>query len=58
MLPVSRHKHEVFPAHAGMIPQIIKWYEAGISVPRACGDDPEGMKRKLYDVPCSPRMRG
>ena len=48
----------VFPARAGMSPVI---YTAGTSrsgVPRASGDEPMAMARKMQKVLCSPRERG
>ena len=48
----------VFPAPAGMNRNHRKAAAAGVSVPRACGDEPLINSGNMADVGCSPRLRG
>ena len=48
----------VFPANAGMIPDIPRVLSADLSVPRECGDDPGSRDKNTCGKACSPRMRG
>ena len=52
-------KHRrVDPAHAGMILLWVDLDVQGFSGPRACGDDPLLVVRKVYRTLWTPRMRG
>ena len=48
----------VFPARAGMSPQVTYDLAADIRVPRASGDEPRGRTDRLTELQCSPRERG
>ena len=49
---------EVLPAHAGMIPSTRPGRRRPASAPRACGDDPATTYVGVFEILCSPRMRG
>ena len=48
----------MFPAYAGVIPDIIVDRFDIIGVPRVCGGDPDIELRYTANQTCSPRMRG
>ena len=48
----------VFPAHAGMNRDSVARVIGKISVPRACGDEPNEEIKGADSLTCSPRMRG
>ena len=48
----------VLPAHAGMIPNATRESASALRAPRTCGDDPGVMLGNVWNMPCSPHMRG
>ena len=51
-------KHPVFPARAGMSPNVENYLKWAASVPRASGDEPTTSAVALGVSWCSPRERG
>ena len=54
----KKNKKIVFPANAGMIPNIRDRVLEYRRVPRECGDDPRYIVSVSLPDECSPRMRG
>ena len=58
MADVKIARLRVFPASAGVIPQINSRLTLGAGVPRECGGDPALNAHIKMTLPCSPRVRG
>ena len=48
----------LFPAHAGVIPEKLSRVLERQSLPRACGGDPARIEAYIESVGSSPRVRG
>ena len=58
MVTQNEVQSPVFPAHAGMIQEILLVLAGRIGVPRTRGDDPASLRNFVLLVLCSPHTRG